>query len=121
MGGRDAQELLGARRVPKLGSHSLIGCWQRNSFEFKFDTISCLGFLLELMIDNPVQEIRLSYVLVADDNDFVKVVETFSGVFESSTGGLVERFVEHARIRSDAEIASRRPFTLIFCAFLAIV
>ena len=80
--GRDAQELLGSRGVPDLGSHRLIAVGQGDVPEHVLDTVGplWLGFI-DVLTDSE-EEVGLAYAFVADDDDLVEIIKRLSRIID---------------------------------------
>ena len=80
--GRDAQELLGSRGVPDLGSHRLIAVGQGDVPEHVLDTVGPLWLSFIDVLTDSEEEVGLAYAFVADDDDLVEIIKRLSRIID---------------------------------------
>lgn len=81
----DTQELFGTGCVPDLRSHTLVTVRERHGPELELHSVGRLRLLLEESFCDSEHEVGLAHGLIANDNDFVEVIETLLRVVKCST------------------------------------
>lgn len=77
-----AKKLPCPRSIPQLSSNRLVAVGQRRQLGSELDAVGCLGFFLEGPLANSEHKIGLSNLLIANHDEFVKVVEVFVWVLK---------------------------------------